>query len=91
MGRLIQHRPGFGDGYEPAGWKAKKIEFKNYEEFISDPWMKELQEKEGFYRFSVDDDYLIAEFNEGKDWIIVGGFFDAWEVMRKLPKWEPKK
>lgn len=68
-------------------WDQKPITFETVDELLSMDWIarrKNYQDGD-FYRFSISENRLMAEYAEGKKWWVVGFL----EKPIDLPKWEP--
>lgn len=81
--KFIQHMPSYveADRFEYA--------FDKQEELLNHPWIKEWSKDEGFHRYSLSNQLLIAEFEQGKKWWVLG-YIKHPEYI-DLPVWEPKK
>lgn len=80
--KITQHIPNYCSGCE-----GKIAEFSNPEEFKKIEWLKHWYEEENFYRFSVSENRLMVELNEGYDWWVIGYMDKSAEW---LPKWVAK-
>lgn len=81
MNEIRQHVPGFVDGVEP-----NVVAFDTLEQLLAIPFVKRWTDSERFYRLSVNDEvYLIAEFNGGREWWVVGYLRDP---VPFLPEWD---
>jgi len=73
-------------------WVQKPIEFEDLDELLSMDWIKERKTLDNFYRFSLSKmnnsknytGLLMAEYNEGKKWHVVGYLKDLVD----LPEWK---
>jgi hypothetical protein len=66
-------------------------DFNTLEELLEIPFVKKWSTEKNFYRFSLADyalnfQLLVAEFNDGKRWFIVG-FIENCNI--DLPQWKP--
>lgn len=82
--KFRQHIPGFVTGVEPF-----EHNYHDTTSLLEHPWMEEFSESEGFYRFSISQNYLMVEFNEGEKWHVLGTLENL-ECL-DLPKWKPKR
>ena len=80
--KIKQHIPNYCSGIE-----SQIDEFSNLKELKNIKWVNPRHEDENFYRFSISEKFLMAEYNEGYDWYVVG-YLD--EPIDWLPKWEAK-
>lgn len=87
--RIKQHLPGFMD---PFAYTPKVVEFNTQEELFEIPWVRnwEVPISSGklFYRWSLSDSNLMAEFDEGYSWYVVGYILNPDAL--DLPKWEAR-
>jgi len=91
--RITQHRPAFCSGFT-----NEVVEFKTTEELLNIPFVKKFSDKiddTNFYRYSLSAHgyrkLLMAEYNEGTIWWVVG-YIDDWNLYDfKLPDWKPIK
>ena len=83
----------FNDSEEPQ----RKCGFSNEEELNECVFVKQRRDQKGFFRLSVCEEVmrngglnrtLMAEFDGGRDWYVVGTVM-GWPLW--LPKWKPKK
>lgn len=87
MNQIRQHIPGFVDGIEPA-----EATFSTLDELLSVPFVARFREivdpGKPFHRFSYSEDgnLLMAEYDEGRSWWVVGYLREA---VDGLPNWEP--
>lgn len=82
--KLKQHIPDFCDGFD-----RHEVEADTIEEILACPWVESWQRDDGFYRFEISEGrYLMAVFNNGAKWWVVGYFDDATGV--DLPIWKAK-
>ncbi len=92
MAKITRHIPSFMEGVE-----AKTCEFNSVEELLTIDWVDNFTKRSRmtFYQFSVSRPWyaeaaLMAEYDDGTTWAVVGYFKDG-EVVSELPNWEPKK
>tara|TARA_Y100000310_G_C20700285_1_gene829072 strand:- start:4297 stop:4614 length:318 start_codon:yes stop_codon:yes gene_type:complete len=85
--KITQHRPAYFTGYENEVSK-----FGSLNDLLEIPWIKRIEENPelNFYRWSQTDNLLIAEFNKGKTWFVIGRHMEETYKLR-LPKWKPPK
>jgi len=83
---ITQHIPNFIDT-----WPRVTDAVINMENLFKVDWIKKFSEQEGFHRFSISDDLMMAEYNEGKKWFVVGRFNNPNPIFIDLPDWEPKE
>jgi len=85
MNLLTKHIPGFADnGDEPPKW-----EFETTEQLLSIPFVeswKTAWPEKGFQKFAMSGDCLVACYDGGKFWWVVGHIRNPSEV--NLPKHE---
>jgi hypothetical protein len=78
-----QHIPAFCEGFDP-----QIAEVNSTEELLElnsvSQWRYNFKD---FYRYSIDDNHLMAELDEGRKWYVVGYVRGNVE----LPKWEKKR
>lgn len=86
MNSFKQHIPNFFTGFEPITFK-----FNTTEELLSHPWVQGWKDDANikFYRFSLSDNCLMAELNEGKNWRVLGYIENPKLV--NLPAWKEKR
>ncbi len=85
--KIIQRVPAYFDNRDN---EFKKGEFSNQEELESVDWIKNWMEPfrgYEFFRFSMADNTLMAEYDEGRHWWVIG-FVDNLPV-DFLPRWKP--
>lgn len=80
MNKIKQHIPGY-----VAGVKRRVAEFETLEQLLDIPWVKLMKDRPGFHRFSLSGDRLMAEFQQGRLWFVVG-YLD--EPVEGLPVWK---
>ena len=89
INRFIKHIPSFVDydGEKPSFEFNTVNELLNHSEIsvFKEPWRGEIP----FYRFSKSDNTLMAEYDEGKMWWVIG--FIQYPALVELPIWEPKE
>lgn len=79
---ITQHIPNYCDGFEP-----KQATFNSTKDLLNVEWVKFFSEQKDFYRYSIsDNNLLMAEFDEGYKWSVVGRLLPT----VSLPKWEAK-
>lgn len=67
--QIRQYRPDFFEGFN-----NETAQFNTLDEMLAIPWIKNFAAIQGFYRFRIDRDHLIAEYREGREWWVVGLF-----------------
>ena len=65
--------------------EPEEASFKTVEELLEVPFVKHFTEDRHFHRFSIADEHLMAEYEEGRKWFIVGTIDRPKSV--KLPNW----
>ena len=75
-----QYRPAFFEGFENV-----TAEFDSGAELKGVPFVKQFAEMEGFHRFSVSDEHLMAEYQGGAEWCVIGTFTKGAPAF--LPTW----
>jgi hypothetical protein len=84
--KLTQHVPGFVDTD-----KFEEVTFTTLEEMLAGEWPARINQREGFYRFSISDNLrLMAEYKEGFEWWVVGFFSEGDPSTLGLPKFKTK-
>jgi hypothetical protein len=88
---VVQHIPAFVNREDPPA----RIVAETQAKLLAHPAIAAWREDPGFYRFSLsnDDGYrplLMAEFNEGRNWWVVGYITVGREYLT-LPEWKPVK
>jgi hypothetical protein len=100
MAKIKQYKPAFFSGFD----KETK-EFNSLEELFAIQWVDSFANSSFknmpplFYRFSVsqrpDQIVLMAEFDEGNSWWVVGYIElnneNDQSIINKLPKWKPNE
>ena len=93
---IKQYRPAFFTGFE-----NENNQFESVFELINIKWVDnfirwpngDLDPKFHQFSISVSDDHndviLMAEYNEGYSWFVVG-YIDKIDHVRDLPEWKPK-
>jgi len=91
MNKIKQYRPNLVTTTE----ENKIVSFETTEELLNIDFVKNFSNRDNFYRFSLSiDNYfnqhsLMAEYDEGREWWVVGFIDNPLEV--NLPKWMPKE
>lgn len=88
---IRQHIPNFVSGFNPA-----IEEFKTLDELLNLDFVKRFSDGDpNFYRFSVKDYvtrvHLMAEYDEGRTWWVVGYINGIAKDDIGLPQWIPNK
>lgn len=78
--KIRQHIPAFID------IDSNTAEFKDLEELLNISFVADMKELPGFDKFSLGDNLLMAELNNGKVWWVVGRIEEPFEL--DLPKWK---
>lgn len=86
MAILEQHIPSFCEGFEP-----KIGDFKNLQELLEIDFVKDWSKKKDFYRYSLSSANLMAEFNKGNKWYVIGYLRNYGIDLSNLPRWEAKR
>lgn len=82
--KVTQHIPGFVSGVEP-----ERHEVSSQEDLLNLEFVKRQRSYEGFHRFSLSENCLMAEFKGGKEWWVIA-FLDSTEGI-DLPVWKSQK
>lgn len=80
--KIKQYRPNYYSGFE-----NEEVEFNSVDELLNISWVKSFSEDKSFYRYSISDEHLMVECNNGYDWYVIG-MLDA--PFNGLPKWKAK-
>ena len=94
---IKQYRPGFFTGYENEVKSFNSLEELFAIEFVNNFTKNPINEPDPrFHKFSKstpseDTTILMAEYEEGKVWWVVGYLSDADEIVKELPLWVPKR
>jgi hypothetical protein len=82
---IEQYRPNYVSGYE-----NNKNTFKSIQELLNIDWVSNFK-SDKFYQFSMchksfhgDQNTLIAEYNNGEEWYVVG-FINETDLINELP------
>lgn len=86
MGKILQYRPAYFSGFDN---EAK--EFNSVAGLFEIPWVENFYEIKGFHKFSIDDTYLMAEYDNGYMWFVVGIITEADDCLKLLPKFKAKE
>jgi hypothetical protein len=78
---IRQHIPDFCEGFDKA-----TVEFDTLEELLAIPFVKNFSRHPTFFRFSMSDRHLIAEYRGGREWWVVGTLSHPEAV--PLPDWD---
>lgn len=86
---ITRHLPAYFSGYDDV------IEsFGSIEELLEIDWVKDFGSQPKFHQYSISDkkgySNLMAEFEDGCKWYVVGYLSNAQELMNGLPDWHPK-
>ena len=82
MNAIRQHIPASVVGFEED---AVTIEFDTLEELVAIPFVKNFSIYGNFYRYSVSDNHLMAEYRGGREWWVIG-FLQNPDI--GLPAWD---
>lgn len=82
MNQFKAHIPPFMDIPHPS-----PVEFNTLDELLQIPFVSNFSEEENFYRFSLAGYSLMAEFDEGREWWVVGSISRPGAL--NLPVWKP--
>lgn len=63
-------------------------EFNSLEELLEIPYVKKQTDRKTFYRYSLSENHLMAEYESGYNWWVLGFINDISNL--DLPKWEAK-
>lgn len=77
---IRQHIPDFFEGFEKA-----LVDFNTLEDLLAIPWVKNFSAHANFYRYSVSDNHLMAEYRGGRTWWVVGTLRHR---VDGLPEWD---
>ena len=83
MSKITQYRPAFFEGFV-----NETAHFETMGDLLSIPFVANFANDEGFFRFSISDEMLMAEYDGGKKWWVVGRFEAPPNV--GLPTWHGK-
>jgi hypothetical protein len=81
---IKRHHPAYFDGFEDEYY-----DFETTEELLYLDFVKGFTEHQNFHKFSKNDSCLMVEYNEGKNWWVVGVFRDRPADYINLPEWIP--
>ena len=88
MGIIKQYKPAFFTGFKKA-----EVQFETKEELLNIDWVKNFSDPiygmNHFHQFSVSNGILMAEYDNGGHWHVVGFITDS-EVINEFPVWEAK-
>lgn len=79
---IRQYFPTYFDGFKPA-----VVVFETTDELLRIPFVSKFRDGTDFSRFSISDGILMAEYNGGKTWWVVGAIAVPSEIA--LPLWGP--
>ena len=87
MASIKQHIPNFVSGVDP-----ETVEFQTLDELLDISFVKIWKDK-NFYQYSVSEDrwgtILMAEYNSGIKWWVVGNIKGTTREELGLPEWKP--
>lgn len=84
MNKIKQYRPAFIDCEDDN----KEIIFNTTEELLGIDFVKNFSQNGNFYKYSISENHLMAEYENGYEWWVIGYINNPKEV--NLPKWIPK-
>lgn len=79
---IRRYAPAFCDQSGP-----KEVSFETHAELMAIPFVKNFSAWPNFYRYSKSKSKLIAEYDNGKTWFVVGTLIDIDLV--DMPIWVP--
>lgn len=79
--KVIRYRPAYFSGFDEESKRVSSIE-----ELFNIPWIKNWSEEKRFYRFSLSDEWLMCELDEGGKWYVVAKMCDSKNRLG-LPVW----
>ena len=75
-------------------------QFSSVEELFNIEWVKQFRLRTtgrfdpSFHQYSIEVRdgaiSLIAEYDQGYEWSVIGHMYDAAHIVNTIPKWEPK-
>ena len=92
MPTIRQYRPAYFTGFE-----EEVVDFNTIDELLNIGFVKNFSDKsspsnKAFFRFSMSDAFLMAEYERGTKWWGVGHITnDPNNICSALPKWEPQE
>lgn len=63
--------------------------FNNIDELLNNSHIKSFCDRHDFHRFSIDEDTLIVEYDNGYDWYVIG--YIKYPELLQLEKWNYKE
>lgn len=66
--KFIKHIPNCVDTSD----ENPPVEFSTLDELLQIPFVKRFSKDENFYRYSINKEHLIAEYNNGYSWWVIG-------------------
>ena len=88
MNHIRKHIPNFID----TDRLPDENDFETTDQLLNIPWVKEWEspfDGRPFYRWSKSDNHLIAEYDNGKFWWVIGFIRNPDNI--ELPKWTMRK
>ena len=82
--KVIQHRPSFVDGFT-----NELVYVDSKEELLDIEFVKGFRDMPDFYRFSISDNLLMAEYENGKKWWVVAYLEDFNDI--DIPKFKSNR
>ena len=87
MPKICQYFPSFFEGFTPI-----VQEFKTRDELLAVPFVAQFAKDSRFHRYSVAGKTLMAEYENGQRWFVVGTLESVAEASDLgLPKWGPPR
>lgn len=77
---IRQYRPAFFEGFE-----NETVAFDTLEQLTEIPWVKRFSNAQDFHQFSISDNALMAEYREGREWLVCGFLKNP---IDGLPQWD---
>lgn len=81
MNQIKQHRPAFFEG-----WENEVVDFESKDDLLAIPFVSNFATQPGFHQFSFGNNLLMAEYQEGRKWWVVGYLK---EPVAGLSEWVP--
>jgi len=80
MNRITQYRPAFFEGFE-----NESKDFETLLDLMEMPFVKRFSDDPTFFQFVVSGESLMATYDKGAFWLVVGELQDS-DI--GLPKWD---
>lgn len=81
--RVVEYWPNFVERGDEA---PLIVSFETLDELLAVPFVAQWKDSPNFYRFSVSDEWLMAELRGGREWWVVAKLPDGFP--EGLPKWD---